>query len=133
MPAEERRGLVEDVTEEAIAKVAHDPLADVGHQEGGRISAKSLDEIDNQECYAPASKPGSVGQHVVDDRLNQRRDCRGRGSVDHHGRERRSKSPAIRPGVPEQAVKRIHSVNRYFSSTHNATKPSRQVIFFPSS
>jgi hypothetical protein len=30
-------------------------------------------------------------------------------------------------------VKRIHSVNRYFSSTHNATKPSRQVIFFPSS
>ena len=70
---------------------------------------------------------------MVDDRLDERRNRRGGGRVDHHGRERRSKSPTVRAGVPEQAVKRIHSVNRYFSSTHNATKPSRQVIFFPSS
>ena len=33
----------------------------------------------------------------------------------------------------QQAEERIHSVNRYFRSTHNATTPSRHVIFFPSS
>ena len=75
----------------------------------------------------------ALGQHVVDDRLDQGRHGGRRRGIHHHGRERHGKSPAIRPGVPEQAVKRIHSVNRYFSSTHSATKPSRQVIFLPSS
>ncbi len=94
---------------------------------------ESLDEIDDQELRAPSTEAGALRQHVVDDRLNQRRDRRGGGGIHHHGRERRSEAPAIRPGVPEQAVERIHSVNRYFSSTHNATNPSRHVIFFPSS
>jgi len=70
---------------------------------------------------------------VIDDRLDECGHGGGGSSVDHHRRERRSKSPTVGTGEPEQAVKRIHSMNRYFSSTHNATKPSRQVIFFPSS
>ena len=40
---------------------------------------------------------------------------------------------AVWPGVREQPEERIHSVNRYRSSTHNATMPSRQPIFLPSS
>ena len=58
----------------------------------------------------------------------------GRGSgINHHRGDGRDETPAVRAGVTEQARERIHSVNRYLNSTHSATKPSRQVIFFPSS
>ena len=40
---------------------------------------------------------------------------------------------AIGSRVAEQAKERVHSVKRYFSSTHSATTPSRHVIFLPSS
>ena len=80
-----------------------------------------------------ALQPLPVRQDLVDDRLDQLRDRRRRGGIDHHRREGHGKAPAVGAGVPEQALERIHSVNRYFSSTHNATNPSRQVIFFPSS
>ena len=55
------------------------------------------------------------------------------GGVDQHRRDRRGEAPAIRAGVAKQAGERVHSVNRYFSSTQSATNPSRQVIFLPSS
>ena len=49
-------------------------------------------------------------------------------------REQGDGHPApVGPRILEQAAELVHSVNRYFSSTHSATMPSRQVIFFPSS
>ena len=80
-----------------------------------------------------AFRPSPAGQDFVDDRLDQLRDGGRRRGIDRHRREGHGKAPAVGAGVPEQALERIHSVNRYFSSTHNATNPSRQVIFFPSS
>ena len=44
--AEEGRRLIEDVPEQLVAEIAHDPLADVGHQVGRRIGAHSLDDVD---------------------------------------------------------------------------------------
>ena len=74
-----------------------------------------------------------VGQHRVHQRLDQGDEAGRRRGVEQHRRDRRGKAPAIRARVGEQPRERAHSVNRYFSSTHSATKPSRQVIFFPSS
>ena len=56
-----------------------------------------------------------------------------RRGIEQHGRDSRDESPAIRARVSEQPGEGVHSVNRYFSRTHSATKPSSQVIFFPSS
>ena len=47
-PAEERRRLIEDVPEELIAQIAHDPLADVGHQVAGEVRAEPFGQIGEQ-------------------------------------------------------------------------------------
>ena len=76
----------------------------------------------------------SVQQHCGRDYEKQQ--CRegaiGRG-VDERRQDRPCDATTVRPGVPKEAEEDAHSVNRYFMSTHNATRPSRQVIFFPSS
>ena len=72
-------------------------------------------------------------QHVIDERPDEGGNRgRGGGINDHRGRGR-DKAPAVGAGIAQQARERIHSVNRYLNSTHSATNPSRQVIFFPSS
>ncbi len=59
---------------------------------------------------------------------------RGRGgAVQHHGGQRCGQPRAMRARVFEQSAKGVHSLNRYLSSTHSATTPSRQPIFLPSS
>ena len=45
----------------------------------------------------------------------------------------RLEQPAVLRKAGGLIIPRIYSVNRYFSSTHSATMPSRQVIFLPSS
>ena len=55
------------------------------------------------------------------------------GRVDHHRDERDDEPAAVRRRVAKQPLELVHSVNRYLSSTHSATTPSRHVIFLPSS
>ena len=74
MPAEERRGLIQDVPEQLIAQVADDSLTDVGHQEGGGVRAKAFDQVDKQQRGAPFGQVAAGWQDLVDDRLDQRRD-----------------------------------------------------------
>ena len=50
-----------------------------------------------------------------------------------HRHQRDGEAPAVGRGVAKQSPERVHSLNRYRSSTQRATTPSRQVIFLPSS
>ena len=118
-----------------FAQVAHDPLADVGHQVGGEVRAEPLSDVErDDQRRATRAQLLAVRQHVVEDRLDRgRRSAGRRGGVHQHRHDRPREPPAIGRGVAKQAEERVHSVNRYFSSTHSATTPSRQVIFLPSS
>ncbi len=130
---EEPGRLVEDVPEQPVADVAYHPLPDVGHQERREVSAQTLEKIATDHEPGERRERDCPLQDGIDQRLDLVGD-RGVGcGVDHHSGKRRDEPPAVRAGVGEQAMEWIHSVNRYFSSTHSATKPSRQVIFLPSS
>ena len=75
-----------------------------------------------------------IGEHVVEDRLDERGQARRSDGVDEHADDGPGEPAAIRRRVAEQTLQRMrHSVNRYFNSVQTATTPSFQVIFFPSS
>ena len=84
--AEERRRLVEDVPEQLVAQIAHDPLADVGHQVGREVRADAFRKVGGEHRARPERQRARIGQRaaragrpqpVVDDRLDQ---------VGHRGR-----------------------------------------------
>ena len=52
--------------------------------------------------------------------------------VQQHPDDGHDEAQAVGPGVAEQPLERVHSLNRYLRSTQSATNPSRQVIFLPS-
>jgi hypothetical protein len=131
--AEESGGLVEDVPEQLVADVAHDLLTDVGHEVGRTVRGESFEEVRDENERRPEAEILSRREHAIDDRRNLQGDAGGGRGIDDHRDEGRNEPPAIRAGIREQARERVHSVNRYFKSTHSATMPSRQVIFFPSS
>ena len=130
---EEARRLPEDVPLQPVAQVAHDPLADVGHQVGGEVRAEALEDVEADDERGDERQVLAVRQHLVEDVLDQvceRRRCR---RVHEHRRKRPREAQAIGRRVAKQSEERVHSVNRYFSSTQSAVNPSRQVIFLPSS
>ena len=131
--AEKVGRLVEGVAEQLIPEVADDPLTDVRHQERREVRAETLGEVGKQDGRGPERQVAVARKGLVDDGLDEICDCGGGSPVEQHGGEGRNKPSPVTPGVPEQAREYAHSVNRYFNSTHSATNPSRQVIFFPSS
>ena len=130
---EEGRRLSEDVREQQVADVADDALADVGHPVAGEIRADALDQIENEDRGDDLPELLVAREHAVENRLNQPGNTRGCGAVRDHRHRRGEQTPAIGPPEADQPQERVHSLNRYFSSTHSATTPSRHPIFFPSS
>ena len=131
------------MVKELVAQIAHHALPDVGHQVGRKIRSEAFEEIDDEDGGTPRAqrdadaekernvRPGT--EHPVHQRLDEGNEsCRRRG-VEQHGRDGRGKASLVRACVGEQPRESAHSVNRYFTRTHSATKPSSQVIFFPSS
>ena len=131
---EEARRLPEDVSVELVAQVHHDPLPDVLHQVAGEIRPDALQEIQRRSsANAIVRSPSLVGQHLIEDRPDQIDDQRRRDGIDHHRQHRPGQAALVWLCVPKEPEERVHSVKRYFSSTHSATTPSRHVIFLPSS
>ena len=130
---EKRRRLAEDVAKQGVANVAHNALSHVGHEVTRQVGPNALHDVDDEDGERNRQEVLPVGKHLVEDGLDQRRQgCRSR-TVQHHRGQRSGQPRAVRARVLEQSAESTHSLNRYLSSTHNATTPSRQPIFFPSS
>ncbi len=133
LPREVGGRLVEDVAKERAPQIVDDPLADLRHPQRRQVGAHALQDVEAEHRPGDQTERPACRQHLVEDRLDQRRDARLRQSVHHHRHECADEPPAIGPGVLEESEERLHSVNRYLSKTQTATTPSRQPIFLPSS
>ena len=124
---------MQDVAEQPVAQVHDDPLADTRHQVAGRVRADALEEVRHQDERRHLPHVPLQAKDVVVNRLDEIDDeQRADGNHEHAG-NRAGQSAAVRRRIAKQPEKLAHSVNRYLISTHRATSPSRQVIFFPSS
>ncbi len=133
IPRKETRRLAEDVAVEAIAQVHHDPLPYVLHQVSGEIRSDAFEEVETDDRQRDGSQPLPIRQKLVEDRPDEVDDQRRRNGIDHHRQHRPGQAALIWLCVAKKPEERVHSVKRYFSRTHSATTPSRQVIFLPSS
>ena len=130
---EEAGRLAQHVGVQSVAQVADHALPDICHQVVGEVPAQPLQQVcaDNSDGHLPDAL--LARQHTVQDGLDLGGQKRRGDGIDKHRRNRPDEPQAIRGRVAEQAQKGVHSVKRYFSSTHSATTPSRHVIFLPSS
>ena len=132
-PREEGRRLPHHVPVEPISQVADHALTDVRHQVVGEVRADALQQVeaDDGRRYLPHLL--LMRQDDVEDALDLRGEQRRGRRVDEHRRNRPREPQAIGRRIAKQPEEDLHSVKRYFSSTQSATKPSRHVIFLPSS
>ena len=99
----------------------------------GMCSPNAFDERGLIGFHVANEETGAGGKQLVENRFDQRDDESRRDGVEHHRDHRPRQAASVGFRVPEEPEKRVHSVKRYFRSTHSATTPSRQVIFLPSS
>ena len=125
--------LSQNVAVEAIAQVHDDPLPYVFHQVSGEIRSDAFEKVENDNRQRNGSQPLTVRQKLVENRPDEVDHQRRRNGIDHHRQHRPGQAALIWLCEAKKPKERCHSVKRYFSKTHNATTPSRQVIFLPSS
>ena len=72
-PREKPCRLLEHVRVQPVAQVAHDALADIGHQVIGKISAEALEEVRQHDDHRRLPDLLLPGQHAVEDDLDLQR------------------------------------------------------------
>ncbi len=105
---EERRRLVEHVTEQLVAHHHHDAVAEPFHQVAGKIRAEALEQVDHQDRRRDRRQVALRDQHIVDHRLDQIRQRRVRGPVDDHRQCGTGNDRAVRGRVTKQAQESVH-------------------------
>ena len=130
---EEARRLSQDVLVERVAQVHHDTLPDVREQVRRRVRADALEQVHADDSPRHEGEVFLGRQHAADDRLDEHGEAGRAGRIEQHAHEGERQAPAIRSCVAEETLERAHSVNRYLIRTQSATRPSRHVIFLPSS